>query len=81
MYNSGTWCTTKKEDDELDSFHRHQLRKVLNVKYPATMRNSVVYRISKEVLLSAEVARSCAGKHRGCPQINLCRKSDEDLRS
>ena len=47
-YNSGTWELTKKEEEDLDAFHRQQLRKVMNVKYPVKMRNSVVYRESGE---------------------------------
>ena len=47
VYNAGTWSPTKKEEDELDSFHRRQLRKVMNVKYPVRMRNTVVYKEGK----------------------------------
>ena len=32
-YNSGTWSPTLKEENDLDSFHRKQIRMVLNVKY------------------------------------------------
>ena len=58
IYNSGTWSLTKKEENELDAFHRQQLRKVMNVKYPVKMRNSVVYRESGEEMLSLEVRKS-----------------------
>ena len=34
LYNSGTWSLTQKEEEDLDGFHRKQLRIVLNVKYP-----------------------------------------------
>ena len=57
-YNSGTWSPTRKEEDELDAFHRQQLRKVLNVKYPVRMRNHIVYRESGEEMLSVEIVKS-----------------------
>ena len=58
-YNSGTWGPTKKEEDELDAFHRKQLRRVLNVnKYPVKMKNKVVYRITSENILSLDIMKS-----------------------
>ena len=57
-YNSGTWSPTQKEEDDLDAFHRKQLRKVLNVKYPVRMRNKKVYEITQEELLSIDLLRS-----------------------
>ena len=32
LYNASTWGLTKSEEAGLDSFHRKQLRKILNVK-------------------------------------------------
>ena len=58
MYNSGTWSPTLKEEDDLDGFHRKQLRLVLNVKYPVKMRNKTVYRITKEEILSITLLRN-----------------------
>ena len=58
VYNAGTWSPTKKEEDELDAFHRQQLRKVMNVKYPVRMRNTVVYQMSGEEMLSVEIVLS-----------------------
>ena len=34
VYNCGTWALTKSEEEKLNAFHRKQLRKVLNIKYP-----------------------------------------------
>ena len=34
LYNSQTWGLTKADKNNLDSFHRKQLRTVLNMKYP-----------------------------------------------
>ena len=58
IYNSGTWSPTKKEDDDLNAFHHKQIRKVMNIKYPVIMRNSVVYRESGEEMLSLEVMKN-----------------------
>ena len=55
LYNSGTWSPTRKEENDLDAFHRCQLRKILNVKYPVIMRNSVVYRETGEEFISLEI--------------------------
>ena len=58
LYNSGTWGLTKKEEESLNSFHRQQLRKVLNVKYPAHISNEQVYRQTGEDVLSLEILRN-----------------------
>ena len=51
-------CPTKKEEDDLDGFHRKQLRRVLNVKYPAIMKNKTVYRLTGEEVLSVTLLRN-----------------------
>ena len=55
LYNSGTWNPTKKEEEQLDAFHRKKLRKVMNVKYPVAMRNRIVYQNSNEEMLSLTI--------------------------
>lgn len=57
-YNSGTWSPTKKEEDDLDGFHRKQLRLILNVKYPVRMKSKTVYRITKEEILSIDLLKN-----------------------
>ena len=57
-YNSGTWSPTKKEEIDLDSFHRKQLRHILNVKYPVTMRSETVYRMANEEMLSIDLLKN-----------------------
>ena len=56
-YNCGTWSPTKKEEDDLDGFHRKQLRLILNVKYPVKMRSKTVYKTTKEEILSIDILR------------------------
>ena len=55
LYNSSTWGLTEEEKKNLNSFHRRQLRKVLNVKYPDTMSNKDMYEKSGEKLISLEI--------------------------
>ena len=52
VYNCGTWALTKSEEEKLNAFHRKQLRKVLNIKYPVKIRNSSLYNKCEEHPLS-----------------------------
>ena len=58
MYNSCTWGMSVTDEKEIDSFHRKQLRIVLGVRYPTTMRNKIVYEQSKSKPLSVEITKS-----------------------
>ena len=58
MYNSCTWGMSGTDEKNIDSFHRRQLRRVLGVKYPTTMSNKAVYRLSKARPLSVEITKS-----------------------
>ena len=55
LYNSGTWALTKADEDNIDAFHRKQLRRVLNIKYPKIITNESLYRQTKERPLSSEI--------------------------
>ena len=44
LYNSGTWGLTTKDD--LNSFHRRQMRKVTGIKWPHKIRNNKLYKIT-----------------------------------
>jgi hypothetical protein len=46
-YNACTWALTNTEQDELDAFHRKQLRVVLGVTYPRTISNEALYKRCK----------------------------------
>ena len=52
VYNCGTWALTKSEEEKLNAFHRKQLRKVLNIKYPVKITNSSLYNKCEEHRLS-----------------------------
>ena len=51
-YNCGTWALTKTEEEKLNAFHRQQLRKILNIKYPVKITNSSLYKKCNECPLS-----------------------------
>ena len=57
LYNSCTWGMSTKDEKEIDSFHRRQLRHVLGVKYPTTMRNAAVYEQAEARPLSVEITK------------------------
>ncbi|GFR61842.1 hypothetical protein ElyMa_000114500 [Elysia marginata] len=42
-YNCGTWALAQSQEERLNAFHRKQLKKVLNVKYPVKITNSSLY--------------------------------------
>ena len=58
LYNASTWGLTKNEEAGLDSFHRQQLRKVLNVKYPDKMKNEEVYKLTNETPISLQIVKN-----------------------
>ena len=55
LYNSSTWGITKEEEKNLNSFHRKQLRRILNVKYPIIMKNKEIYSKTGEKPISLEI--------------------------
>ena len=55
LYRSETCALGKADKDGLDSFHRQQLRRVLNVKYPNVVANVEVYLQPEETNLQLEV--------------------------
>ena len=58
LYNCGTWGMSSKDVKVMNSFHRKQLRRVLGVKYPTTMRNQAVYEQSKSKPSSVEITQA-----------------------
>ena len=58
LYNSCTWGMSDKDEQNVDSFHRRQLRRVIGVKYPTKMRNEAVYRITNTRPISIEITKS-----------------------
>ncbi len=58
LYNSSTWGLTKKDEDQLDSFHRQQLRRVLHITYPHKIGCKKLCRITKSRPISCDITRS-----------------------
>ena len=56
LYNCSTWGLTKTSEKKLDSFHRRQLRKILNIKWPRTINCKKLYLITNTKPLSIEIA-------------------------
>ena len=58
VYNLGTWGLTRKEEEDLNAFHRQQLRRILNIKYPTIISNKQLYKQTGEEVLSLEILQS-----------------------
>ena len=57
LYNSSTWGLTKKGEDELNSFRRQQLRRLIGIKYPHIISNRNLYYRFHEVPIMFYVFR------------------------
>ena len=55
LYNCETWGLTKTNRKQLDSFHRQQLRKVLNIRYPNKISSLSVYERCDACPISLEI--------------------------
>ena len=54
-YNCGTWALTLTEENLLNAYHRKQLKKILNIRYPKKITNKSLYRICQEKPLSLQI--------------------------
>ena len=55
LYNCGTWALTLTEEERLNAYHRKQLKKILNIRYPKKITNKSLYRICQEKPLSLQI--------------------------
>ena len=55
LYNSSTWGLGENDKKDLNAFHRKQLRRILNVKYPDRMKNKEVYNKTNEIPITLEI--------------------------
>jgi len=55
LYNSETWAMGLADEERMDSFHRKQLRRVLNIMYPARIGNASVYERTSESPLRLDI--------------------------
>ena len=58
LYNSGTWAMTKAQENKIDTFHRKQLKKILNIRYPTKISNKSLYEKCNEKPLSIQILES-----------------------
>ena len=57
LYNCGTWGMSVSDEDSMDSFHRQQIRHILNIKYPNIMRSKHLYKTTNTHPISADIAK------------------------
>ena len=48
LYNSELWFNTQSIQDNIDIFHRKQLRYALNIYYPKIISNTTLYEMTKD---------------------------------
>ncbi|XP_065180193.1 uncharacterized protein LOC135810628 [Sycon ciliatum] len=58
LYHSCTWALTKSALDQLDAFHRQQLRSLIQVKWPQKISNVALLQRSGVEPLSRDVKRA-----------------------
>jgi exonuclease III len=57
LYNCNTWGMSAKDASDLDAFHRQQLRRVLGIRWPQTIRNTILYETCNSSPISAYITR------------------------
>ena len=57
-YNCSTWALTASEEESLDAHHRRQLRRVIGIKYPTTIKNEKLYEICNAQPLSITILKA-----------------------
>ncbi len=57
LYNCGTWGMSVTDEKKIDSFHRQQLRHILNIKYPNKIRSKHLYKTTKTHTISADIVK------------------------
>ena len=55
LYNRGTWALTLTQEERLNAYHRKQLKKILNIKYPKKLTKKSLYRICQEKPQSIQI--------------------------
>ena len=57
-YNSCTWGLTKQDEQNLDSFHRQNLRQVAGIFYPKKIGKAAIYTLTGSRPLSIDITRA-----------------------
>ena len=58
LYNCGTWGMSTTDENSMDSFHRKQLRHILNIRYPLTIRSKQLYKDTNSHPISADITKA-----------------------
>ena len=57
LHNCGTWGVAKDEMRKLNSFHKRQLRKVIEIQRPHKISNNKLYKITRTKPLSITITK------------------------
>ena len=57
LYNCSTWGLTVQDMRNLNSFHRRQLRKVINIRWPQTINNKKLYEKTNTKPISVDITK------------------------
>ena len=55
LYNCSTWGLSKTDAESIDAFHRNQLRRVLNIRWPHRISNANLYKRTKTHPISINI--------------------------
>ena len=55
LYNSELWTLTKSLEEQIDSYHRRQLRKVIDIRWPEKISNVNLYKRTKVTPWSTKI--------------------------
>ena len=58
LYNCSTWALTLTEEEKINAFHRKQLKKVQNIKFPVKITNKSLYKKCQEKPLSLQILKA-----------------------
>ena len=53
-----TWALTQAQEEKLNAFHRKQLRRILNIRYPTKISNKALYKVCDDKPLSITIAEA-----------------------
>ena len=57
LYNSELWTMTKSNEEQIDSYHRRQLRKVIGIRWPNKINNKDLYERTKVTPWSIKILK------------------------
>ena len=58
LYNCSTWALNLTEEEKINAFHRKQLKKVLNIKFPVKITNKSLYKKCQEKPLLLQILKA-----------------------